>query len=269
MDDHAYHVLPLKFRKAFEEVNGEMPESEFIREIWMDIAMKWFGGWCLAIEHADELRPNDPPLPAPVSARKFILTVVGDCAQLETVVDDDSTATLGLEENVQVRVSGMDEVRMYQPEYVRNLQEMPRPDFQQEPPFQIPAGPVPCPVPPPPAPNWSDNIPKAPMTAAEAAAESVQKPASTRIAVIIPASYNDGISGQVWLIGVNGDELRKVSRYNSVKSAKLHAEEMGYIVSGYEYHMTRDQIRYWQENPTTTFLCKNDATPPGIAYVEK
>ncbi|ALH46267.1 hypothetical protein POR1_62 [Pseudomonas phage POR1] len=231
MDDHAYNVLPIKFRKAFEEVNGEIPESEFIRAIWMDIAMKWFGGWCLAIEHANELRPPMPPLPESAPTRTFVLTVAPGALP---VIHEPKLPGSAQTEAPHVPMR----------EYVSSLEDY-RPEnnvFQQE------ANPWPVP-PPPPVPGAHSQAPKAPITAAEAAAASV-KPLPPREFIVIPSSRNPENKAR-WLVEVREAEFERLGAYTNADAAY---EEIGNIPNakhvGSIYRISVEQLKFWQDNPS-------------------
>lgn len=230
MDDHAYNVLPIKFRKAFEEVNGEIPESEFIRAIWMDIAMKWFGGWCLAIEHADELRPPIQTLTAPAPTRTFVLTVTpGELPMIQEPKLPGSAQTEAMHVPMREYVSSLED---YRPE--NNV-------FQQE------ANPWPVPPPPMPAPRQG-HAPAAPVTAAEAAAASVE-PKKFRRFIIVRASDNPSNNWR-WLVQITDTELVKYGSYASADDAAKALDAMENTEQrGSIYFISDAQLRYWQQNP--------------------
>lgn len=231
MDVHAYEVLPRQFRKAFEEVNGELPESEFIRNIWMDIAVKWFAGWCLAVEHADELRPPIQTLTAPAPTRTFVLTVTpGELPMIQEPKLPGSAQTEPM--RVTPQEAGHKDLREYQ---------VPPP----------PSMPAPCQAP------W----PGIPVTAAEAAAASVE-PVEPRKFIIINAS-SDSSNSWRWLVEVEEKELVKIGSYPNREDANAALKEIeGAELMGSIYAISDARLKFWQQNPNLLYMAREVFTGP-------
>lgn len=233
MDVFEYNMLPLAFRKAFEKENGDMPDSEFIARIWFDIACKWHAGWQLAIDHANELRAPMPQLPPPERTRTFMVTLEPGMLPVihETKLPANAPQPSGLRDD-----------------YVESLKETPRPNYEQEP----------CPWPVPPnMPKPSTQAPKAPVTAAEAAAESVQdseENAPKAFVLPVSAELHDRSS---FLIEVGKETFNKINVYETPEAARLDAIRKGFALVGFAYWIDDEQIAYWRRHPQTKALSRS------------
>jgi len=235
MDVFEYNMLPLAFRKAFEKENGDMPDSEFIARIWFDIACKWHAGWQLAIDHANELRPPMPPLPAPERTRTFMVTLEPGMLPVihETKLPANAPQPSGLRDD-----------------YVESLKETPRPDFQQEP--------APTPLPPPWAvPNPQGHAAYGSRTAAEMAAESVKEDTPRKF-IIINASSNPDNSWR-WLVEVERSELTKIGSYPNREEANAALKKIeGGELMGSIYAISDERLRFWQQNPNLLYIAREE-----------
>lgn len=269
MNFKEYYKLPDKFQKAFERENGELPRgehSEHVRAVWLNMAATWFNGWQLAIEHASELRPPMPPLPepAPVRTRHILLTLEPDGSF--TAHETKLPGNLQTEPmQVTTHEAGRKNLRDYQGpqapqseamrEYVSSLEDSKsvKPWLEQEPPFPVPPPSLPVPR--------QGHAPAAPITAAEAAAASVES-VEPRKFIIINAS-SDSSNSWRWLVEVEEKELVKIGSYPNREDANAALNEIeGAELMGSIYAISDARLKFWQQNPNLLYVAREVFTGP-------